>query len=56
MINLNFIEVKNNRIFKFRWEKFLKIFIDGIVKCVFFLVKGDIYYFDVIGKVVFGIW
>ncbi|KAL9981706.1 hypothetical protein ACROYT_G010447 [Oculina patagonica] len=56
VINLNITEVKNNRTFKSRWEKSLKIPSDGTVKCAFLLAKGDTYNLDVIGKVASGIW
>ena len=56
VINLNLTEVKNNRTFKSRWEKSLKIPSDGTVKCAFLLAKGDTYNLDVIGKVASGIW
>lgn len=56
VINLNLTEVKNNRTFKSRWEKSLKIPADGTVKCAFLLAKGDTYHLDVIGKVASGIW
>lgn len=56
VINLNLTEVKNNRTFKSRWEKSLKIPTDGTVKCAFLLAKGDTYHLDVIGKVASGIW
>lgn len=56
VINLSLTEVKNNRTFKSRWEKSLKIPSDGAVKCAFLLAKGDTYNLDVIGKVATGIW
>lgn len=56
VINLGLTEVKNNRNFKPRWEKSLKIPSDGTVKCAFLLAKGDTYNLDVIGKVASGIW
>ena len=56
VINLNLTEVKNNRTFKSRWEKSLRIPTDGTVKCAFLLAKGDTYHLDVIGKVASGIW
>ena len=56
VINLNLTEVKNNRTFKSRWEKSLRIPTDGTVKCAFLLAKGDTYHLDVIGKVATGIW
>lgn len=52
VISLGQTEVKNNRTFKSRWEKSLKIPLDGSMKCVFLLAKDD----DVIGKVASGIW
>lgn len=52
IINLGQTEVKTNRAFKSRWEKSLKIPLDGSMKCVFLLAKDD----DVIGKVASGIW
>ena len=52
VISLGQTEIKNNRTFKSRWEKSLKIPLDGSMKCVFLLAKDD----DVIGKVASGIW
>ena len=57
VINLSVTEVKNNRTFKSRWEKSLRIPADGgTVKCAFLLAKGDTYNLDVLGKVASGIW
>lgn len=56
VINLSATEVKNNRTFKSRWEKSLRLPPDGTVKCAFLLAKGDTYNLDVIGKTASGIW
>ena len=56
VINLSATEVKNNRTFKSRWEKSLRLPPDGKVKCAFLLAKGDTYNLDVIGKTASGIW
>ena len=56
VINLGLTEVKNNRTYKSRWEKSLKVPLDGTVKCAFLLAKGDNNNLDVIGKVASGIW
>lgn len=56
VINLGLTEVKNNRNYKSRWEKSLRVPLDGTVKCAFLLAKGDAYNLDVIGKVASGIW
>lgn len=56
VINLGLTEVRHNRASKSRWEKSLRIPLDGSVKCAFLLAKGDTYNLDVIGKVASGIW
>ena len=56
VINLSCTDVKNNRTFKSRWEKSLKIPSGGKVKCAFLLGKGDTDNLEVIGKVASGIW
>lgn len=56
VINLGLTEVKNNRTYKNRWEKSLKLPLDGTVKCAFLFARGDTFYLDVIGKVASGIW
>ena len=56
VINLGLTEVKNNRMYKNRWEKSLKFPLDGTVKCAFLFAKGDTFHLDVIGKVASGIW